>query len=110
MDVIAYLLGHKAARGSVLIGITAQPEDATVTVGARASFTVAALGANLAYQWQYSSDDGETWANSGVASAVTATIKVTPNSMSLNGYKYRCVITSDGGTITSNAVTLTVTA
>ncbi len=109
MDVIAYLLGHKAARGSVLIGITAQPEDITVQASKRAAFTVAALGANLAYQWQYSADDGATWSNSGYSSANKATLAFTANS-NYNGYKYRCVITSDGGTITSNAATLTVTA
>ena len=50
--------------------ITTQPENYFGTVGGTATFTVAAEGDRVTYQWQRSTDDGETWSNiSGGTSA-----------------------------------------
>ena len=112
MDIVSALIGfksgEKAARDGVLIGITAQPEDATAAVGAKAYFTVTALGENLSYQWQYSTDNGETWADTSLTGNKTATLTVNATA-TRNGYQYRCAVTSDGGSIISGVATLTVT-
>ena len=43
--------------------ITEHPEDATVNVGETSQFHVKAIGTDLTYQWQYSSDNGINWKN-----------------------------------------------
>jgi Secretion system C-terminal sorting domain len=77
------------------------------------SFTVAANGTAVGYQWQVSTDGGTTFiniTNGGVYSnATTATLNITGATVAMNNYKYRCVA---NGTCTpsanSNAATLTV--
>jgi len=86
--------------------ITTQPTNATVTAGNKATFTVAASGTGLSYQWQYK-DAGGSWTNSGYSSAKTATLTFTAKA-EMNGRQYRCKVTNSAGTTTSSAVTLTV--
>ena len=87
--------------------ITKQPVSTVAKVGKQASFTVAAIGTGLTYQWQWSADGGKTWKNT---STTTASYTVTP-SASFNGYKYRCVITySNGKSVISDEATLYVLA
>jgi hypothetical protein len=93
--------------------ILSNPANQTALVGQTPSFTMSASGAGLAYQWQGSSDNGNTWAdltNSASYSNVTSpTLYVTNVQLALNGYKYKCRVT---GTCTpmvyTNAAGLTV--
>jgi uncharacterized repeat protein (TIGR02543 family) len=87
--------------------ITTQPASTTVTEGGNATFKVAASSTGLSYQWQYSSDGGSTWRNSPAAGSTTATLTVEAT-MDRSGYQYRCVVKNSGGSVTSNAATLTV--
>ena len=87
--------------------IDTQPTNATVTEGETASFTVAANGENLSYQWQQRTDSGQNWTDISGANAATYTTEATTTGM--NGYQYRCVVSNSAGSVTSNAVTLTVT-
>ena len=88
--------------------ITTQPQDKSVTAGNTATFTVAASGENLSYQWQQSTDNGQNWTDIGDATDATYTEEATTTSM--NGYQYRCVVSNSAGSVTSNAATLTVNA
>ena len=71
--------------------ITTQPENSYSTVGTTATFTVAAEGDRVTYQWQYSTNDGETWSN--VSNGTSATLSVSAQA-SVDGNLYRCVVTS----------------
>lgn len=88
--------------------ITTQPQDKSVTAGNTATFTVAASGENLSYQWQQkTTDSGSDWTNVGSAtSSNTYTIDNTTTNMS--GYQYRCVVSNSAGSVTSEVATLTV--
>ncbi len=83
--------------------ITTQPMAQTVNAGDTVTFMVTATGAE-SYQWQYSKDSGSTWSNcTGTAASFTFKAKA-----SFNGYQYRCIVTNENGSTTSNAATLTV--
>lgn len=86
--------------------IDTQPASQTVTKGNTATFTVAATGENLSYQWQLSTDNGQNWTGIGGATGVSYTTEATTISMS--GYQYRCVVSNSAGSVTSSAATLTV--
>ena len=87
--------------------ITAQPTDASVTVGTRATFTVEATGeGTLTYQWQYRKDETREWANSGQTGNKTATLSVATTA-GLHGYQFRCIVTDGSGRqLISNVATL----
>ena len=88
--------------------IDTQPVSQTVTAGNTATFTVAASGERLTYQWQQSADNGLSWTDIDGATSATYTIAATSTDMS--GTQYRCVVSNSAGSVTSNAVTLTVNA
>ena len=95
--------------GTVVYGptITKQPEAQSVTVGQTATFTITANGSEpLSYQWQQSTDSGQSWTDIGGATDATYTTEATTTSM--NGYQYCCVVSNSAGSITSDAVSLTV--
>ncbi len=88
--------------------IGTQPASQSVTEGNTATFTVAATGEKLSYQWQQSTDNGQSWTDISEAKAATYTTVATTTDMS--GTQYRCVVSNSAGSVTSNAVTLTVNA
>lgn len=90
------------------VTVTGQPANQTVCEGGNASFTAAASGTGLSYQWQISTDGGTTWTN--ISGATNATYNITGVTAALNNNRYRCVI-SNGVCATpgiSNAAILTV--
>ncbi len=83
--------------------ITTQPKNYTGKVNSTASFTVAATGDGLTYQWQISDDGGKTWTNSSVKKAVYTT-KLTAEK---DGRQVRCIVTdADGSKATSAAAVM----
>ena len=86
--------------------ITTQPANQSVTAGATATFTVAATGTGLSYQWQYSKD-GSTWTNKSGATAASYTVTA---KTSYDGMRYRCKVTNEGGSVYSDPAMLTVSA
>ncbi len=92
---------------SPVITITSNPANQTVCEGSNASFSVTASGTGLSYQWQLSTDGGATYNN--IAGATSSSYTATSVTASMNGYRYRCVVTSTCGTnATSTAAILTV--
>lgn len=88
--------------------ITAQPQNVTVQAGNSAAFRVAAAGtAPLTYQWMIDRNDGNGWVNISGAASDTYTSNVAD--MSCNGFQYRCVVSNEAGSVTSNPAALTVT-
>ena len=87
--------------------ITTQPGNATVKAGETATFTIAASGTDLTYQWQIDRNDGNGWVNIDGATAASYTTSTVD--ISCNGFKYQCVVSNSAGTDTSNTAVLTIT-
>ena len=96
-----------------LPSITIQPVNQTVFFGQDGTFTVAATGTAIAYQWQRSINGGSTYANivDGVEYSGTTTNSLTALAIPLtkNNYLYRAIVTSTSyqcGSVISNAALL----
>ncbi len=95
--------------------ITLHPSNTTAVSGS-ASFSVAAVGNILSYQWQVDTtgtlSSFENVSNGGVYSgATTASLSLSGVTTEMNNYLYRCVVTNTDGGIydtTSNSAKLTV--
>ncbi|MFN8242995.1 MAG: M36 family metallopeptidase [Ferruginibacter sp.] len=95
--------------------ITGQPASTAVCAGNSVSFTVAATGSGLIYQWQESTNGGGSWnnlSNTAPYSGVnTNTLIINPAAVGMNTYQYRCVVgASCPSPVNSNPATLTVGA
>ncbi len=102
-------------RGSITLernvlapAITQQPASVTVAAGLNATFTAAATGTGLAYQWERSNDGGATFAP--VSGATGASYTLVGAQVSDNDARLRVVASNGAGSATSAAATLTVTA
>ena len=83
-----------------LPAITTQPAAASVNVGGSATFSVVASGTGpLTYQWQKNSVD--------ISGATSTSYAISPV-QTIDGASYRVVVTNALGSVTSDAVTLTV--
>ena len=87
--------------------ITAEPTDVTAAVGGSATFSLTASGSGtLSYQWQYSTDGGETWTNVSTG-GTSRTYTLSSVAARHFGYLYHCVVkVANGGSVTSNTVKL----
>lgn len=82
--------------------VTSHPQDQTVTEGETATFSVAATGTEpLSYQWQRNGVD--------IAGATSSSYTTPTTTLSDDGAVFRCVVTNEAGSDTSNGATLTVT-
>ncbi len=95
--------------------VVTQPVNQTICTDKVATFTIAGGGSGpFAYQWQVSTDNGNTWsniANGGVyAGATAATLVVTAPPVTLSGNFYRCIVTGAApcASVTSFLARLTV--
>jgi hypothetical protein len=91
--------------------ITVQPSNSNITYGDPASFSVTATNA-YSYQWEEYTTSWTPLSNSGIYSNVTTqTLNISKATVSMSGYKYRCVVTSDcNSTVTTNGnATLSIT-
>ncbi len=86
--------------------ITQHPSNRTVTADGTATFTVAATGgAPLSYLWQKNQSD---LTNAGHYSGVTTPTLTISNADGNDVAGYRCVVTNNYGSATSNEASLTV--
>jgi len=93
---------------SVVPSITTQPVDVTVSAPTTATFTVAASGTPApTYQWMQSVNGGTF---TSIAEATSASYTTPATTGANSGTQYECVATNTAGSVTSNAVTLTVNA
>lgn len=99
------------------LGTITQPANATACTNGSVSFTADANAGNpIAYQWEESTDGGNTYSSvvdGGIYSgATTNTLNITGATNSLNGNRYRLVmsVAACGSSATTNAATLTINA
>ncbi len=90
-----------------VLSITKQPAAQKGAVGTTVSFKVEATGSNITYQWQYSKDKGKTWTNCSSTGYNKATFSF-KTSRAMDQRMFRCIVTSNGASITSDAAKLTV--
>ena len=87
--------------------INAQPASSITCPGQTATFTVGATGPSLTYQWQISTDGGNTY--NDIPGATTPTLTVPNVTASMTGNRYRNIVdTYCSGLLTSNGAILTV--
>ena len=91
-DAYGMKLTSAAVTMKILAGptITQQPQDFTGQVGETATFSVAATGVGLKYQWEYK-DVGGSWAPSSFKTA-TMSCRITA---ARDGRQYRCIVTDE---------------
>jgi len=89
--------------------VTQQPSDVQVCPGDNASFTVAAVGVGITYQWMVNDGNGFVVVNNvGIYSGATSnTLTITSVPPSISGYQYNCVVT--GATCLTSTTSSTVT-
>src|SRR6185369_16546927 len=86
--------------------ISAQPQNATASVGSPASFSVTATGTGtVGYQWRFNNGGG--WSDISGANAATYTINSVQNS---DAGSYSVVVSDQSGQqpVTSSSATLTI--
>ncbi|MBN9482691.1 MAG: T9SS type A sorting domain-containing protein [Bacteroidetes bacterium] len=92
--------------------ITTDPSSTLICPNGNATFTAAASGVGLSYQWQV--NDGNGWANLSndptYSNVTTTTLNITNAQYAIDGYSYRMVATSSvcAPTVRSAAATLSV--
>jgi hypothetical protein len=84
-----------------------QPSDATVPSGSTVTFTVAASGGNLTYQWQRDTGNGY-WSNIAGANSPTFTTPVL--TASERKHAWRCRVHNNRGRIMSRIATVAIRA
>lgn len=84
--------------------VTVQPADQEARVGATVSFSVAAEGGELSYQWQRSTDGGGTWTD--VPGAVSESYTTPALTFAMEGDRYRCRVSNSYGSVYSDGATI----
>lgn len=89
--------------------ITDHPEDLSVKVGEKVTFSVGYTAEpEPNFQWQFSKNGGKKWNN--ISGANSSIYEVTQATIGMNGYQYRVLINNGVGLpAISNAARLTVT-
>lgn len=103
------LEGTTTGNGTLKIAptITTQPQDVEVKENETATFTVKVTGTEpLSYQWQQSTDNGQSWTD--ITGETNATYTIATTTMDMSGTQYRCVVKNSIDVVTSDAATLTV--
>ena len=94
--------------------ISKQPAAVSIYSSCNTYFEVGATGVGITYLWQLSTNSGGSWNNiinsTMYAGAITTKLSITKATLLMNGYLYRCIVSSStcGGPVTSNSAKLTV--
>lgn len=103
------LEGTTTGNGTLKIAptITTQPQDVEVKENETATFNVKVTGTEpLSYQWQQSTDNGQSWTD--ITGETNATYTIATTTMDMSGTQYRCVVKNSIDEVTSDAALLTV--
>ena len=103
------LEGTTTGNGTLKIAptITTQPQDVEVKENETATFNVKVTGTEpLSYQWQQSTDNGNSWTD--IAGETNATYTTGKTTMDMSGTQYRCVVKNSIDEVASDAALLTV--
>jgi len=103
---VAALTVQPLGTGMAAPVITSQPGDLVAAAGSWATFTVAASGEDLAYEWQRSSDGGATWFPAAWGEWESYTLEGV--ALGDDGLRVRCVVSNPGGEATSDVARLDV--
>ncbi len=87
--------------------ICKQPSNIKAKAGKTVYYNVSAVGNNLKFQWQYSSDGGRTWKYAKAKGNRTEQLRVQVHKAS-DGVMYRCRVKNKTGTVFSKKAKLTV--
>ena len=98
---VSLVLTISAQPDTALPAIVTQPASQSVTEGSNVTFTVAATGSALTYQWR---KDGTTISGATSSSFTRTSVKST------DAGNYAVTVTNLNGSVTSSAAALTVTA
>jgi hypothetical protein len=110
------------ARAQTAPEFTTQPDNAIVSLGENATFTVVADGVPTpTYQWQVSADNGGNWTNlidgdsnitdgANASGSATANLTIGNVTEAMEGDEFQCIASNGTASVTSNAVTLIVNA
>jgi hypothetical protein len=99
--VVPSLTFYNSSEGPVPAAITTQPSSQSVVAGGSASFSVAASGSALNYQWNFN--------GTPIAGATSSTYSFS-NAQSANSGNYTVTVSNSANSVTSSAATLSVTA
>lgn len=107
--------GLSVSASGIAPSVSTQPVSAAVTIGADATFTVAASGSpTLRYFWQVAAPGSASWTdltdNVTYRGTNTATLTVKGTTAGLSGGAYRCAIFNGYGYAISDWASLTVAA
>jgi hypothetical protein len=87
--------------------ISTQPQDVLLCAGGSHTFSIAAAGTGLLYQWQLSTDGGASYNN--ISGAISPSYNLAGITTGMNGYRYRCVVTGTcSPAVISNSALLSV--
>ncbi|WP_302626638.1 hypothetical protein [uncultured Eubacterium sp.] len=113
--VVTDVNGESVISDTVVIGIgnglpiviKSQPSSTRIVKeGNSTLFIIDAEGEDLKYQWQMSTDNGQTWKNTTASGANTAMFGFNVKS-SYNGRQLRCIITdANGNSVISKTITI----
>jgi len=97
--------GARTIRGfyAICLSITQQPVAQSVAYGQNATFSVSATGAT-SFQWQLNTGTGFV----NISGANASTLAILQPTVAMSGHQYRVAVTGACGTLTSSAVSLTV--
>ena len=87
--------------------ISVQPGDISAVAGSAATLSATASGADIGSQWQSSTDGGINWRD--IAAATQASHTTPATSAADHGTRFRVIVSAAGISVTSSAVTLTLT-
>ncbi|MBR5429737.1 MAG: hypothetical protein IK116_04340, partial [Firmicutes bacterium] len=87
--------------------ITSNPYNMSIYEGYKGGIRIKATGSNVTYQWQEKYPGGD-WADSTDPSAHSDLFITPVITQALEGYQYRCQVTSAGVTVCSNVGTMHV--
>lgn len=90
-----------------VLKITSHPANVSGALNTSVSFSVAATGTSLSYQWQYRTSETAAWQNSGLSGYTTSKLTVSVTAQR-DGWQFRCLVKSGSVSVTTKTATLTV--